>query len=516
MKIVTAEQMRKIDQACARQGKPTSTLMENAGKAVAGATRDYLGEIKKQNIVCLIGGGNNGGDGLVAARYLKGWGAKVSMYLCSERPAGDTNLKLAKEKGITCIEARSDKDLKKLDGLLDKATCMIDGLLGTGKMRPLEGIFKKSLEKVNKVKEKRDLSVIAVDLPSGMDADTGAIDPACPTADLTVTLAFPKAGLFKFPGAERTGSVIIADIGIPEKLAEKIDLELLMDEWAATTLPKRPLNSNKGTFGRVLINAGSINYIGAACLACGGALRVGAGLVTLATPSSLQSIIACRTAEVTYMPLPESGPGIISSEGAEVIYKQCGQYNVLLTGCGLGQNPATVEFLSCLLSKKGLPQLIIDADGLNILVRIPNWWQQIPEDTILTPHPGEMARLTGLTIDAIQKDRTGTALKYAKKWQKTIVLKGAFTVIASADGKCRVSPFANPGLASGGTGDVLSGVIAGLAGQGLKPYDAASLGVFLHGAAGERVGEEIGDAGMIASDLLPALPLIIKQLKNRG
>ena len=516
MKIVTVEQMRKIDQECIRRGIPTSTLMENAGKVVAEATRDYLGEIKKQNIVCLIGGGNNGGDGLVAARYLKGWGAKVSAYLCNERPADDGNLKRVKEKGITCIEAKADKSLKKLDSLIEKATCVIDGLLGTGKMRPLEGVFKKSLLKVNTARKKRDLSVIAVDVPSGMDADTGAIDPACPTADVTVTLALPKAGLYKFPGAERTGKVIVADIGIPEELADKIKMELMTKEWAAAMLPKRPLNANKGTFGRVLINAGSINYIGAASLACGGALRVGAGLVTLAIPSSLQSIIACRVTEATYLPLPESGPGIISSEGVEVIYKQCGQYNVLLTGCGLGQNPATVEFLSSLFLKKGLPPLVIDADGLNILARIPNWQQQMPDNTILTPHPGEMARLTGLTIDEIQKDRTGTAVKFAEKWQKTVVLKGAFTVIAGADGKCGISPFANPGLASGGTGDVLAGVLAGLAGQGLKPYDAASLGVYLHGAAGDKVRDEMGDAGMIASDLLSALPPVIKQLKKRG
>jgi hydroxyethylthiazole kinase-like uncharacterized protein yjeF len=516
MKIVTAAQMRKIDQECIRRGTPASTLMENAGRAVAEATRDYLGEIKKQSILCLIGGGNNGGDGLVAARYLKEWGAKASVYLCSERPADDANLKLVKEKGITFTEAKADKNLKKFDSLLNKATCVIDALLGTGKMRPMEGVFKQALEKVNKAKEKRNLSVIAVDVPSGMDADTGAIDPACPTADLTVTMALPKVGLYKFPGAERAGKIIIADIGMPEKLADKINLELLTNEWAAATLPKRPLNANKGTFGRVLINAGSINYIGAASLACGGALRVGAGLVTLATLGSLQSIIASKITEVTYLPLPESKPGTISIEAADTIYKQCPQYNVLLIGCGLGQNRATVEFLSSLFLKKGLPPLVIDADGLNILARIPNWQQQIPDNTILTPHPGEMARLTGLTIDKIQSDRTGTAIKFAEKWRKTVVLKGAFTVIASADEKYRVSPFANPGLASGGTGDVLAGIIAGLAGQGLKPYDAASLGVFLHGAAGDKVRNEMGDAGMIASDLLPALPLTIKQLKNRG
>ena len=516
MKIVTAEQMREIDKQCARLGKPTSVLMENAGKAAAEATREYLGEIKKQRILCLIGGGNNGGDGLAAARYLNGLGAKVSVYLGADRPAEDTNLKLVKENNISCIEAKADKNRKKLDSLIDQATCVIDALLGTGKIRPLEGAFKQALEKVNAAKQTKNLKIIAVDLPTGMDADTGAIDPACPYADLTVTLAFPKAGLYKFPGAERTGKVIVADIGIPEELADKINIELIDEKWAADTLPKRPLNSNKGSFGKVLINAGSINYIGAASLACGGALRVGAGLVTLATAESLIPNIAAKVTEATYLPLPESRPGIISVEGAEIIHKQCAQYSVLLIGCGLGQNPATVEFLSCLFSKKGLPPLVIDADGLNILARIPNWRQQIPDNAILTPHPGEMARLTGMTIDEVQNDRTGTAVKFAHKWQKTIVLKGAFTVVASADGKCRINPFANAGLASGGTGDVLAGAIAGLAAQGLKPYEAASLGVYLHGAAGDKIRNEMGDAGMIASDLLPALPLTIKQLKNRG
>jgi hydroxyethylthiazole kinase-like uncharacterized protein yjeF len=515
MKIVTAEQMRKIDSECIKLGKPVKVLMENAGKAVAEAARDHLGDIKKQHIVCLIGGGNNGGDGLVVARYLGGWGAKVSVYLCSDRLAADANLKQIKAKKIPCIEAKADKSLKKLDSLFASATCVVDGLLGTGKMRPLEGVFKQVLEKVNVARQERKLKVVAIDLPSGMDTDTGAVDPACPYTDLTVTLGFPKMGLYKFPGAERVGKIEIADIGIPEKLADDIRFELLTDNWAAETLPKRPLNSNKGTFGRVLVSAGSINYIGAAYLACNGAMRVGAGLVTLATASSLQPVIAAKLAEATYLPLPESRPGIASVAGAEIIHQGCGQYNVVLVGCGLGQNPATVEFLNCLLLKKDLPPLIIDADALNILSRLPGWWQKIPNDAILTPHPGEMARLTGLTIDEIQVDRAGIALKYAEKWQKTIVLKGAFTVIAAADGKCRISPFANPGLASAGTGDVLAGVIAGLKAQGLKSYDATALGVYLHGAAGDKIKDELGDTGTIASDLLPALPLIIKQLKNR-
>ncbi len=199
-----------------KTGTPVSVLMENAGKAVAEETREYLGTIKKQHILCLIGAGNNGGDGLVAARYLHEWGAKVSVYLCSQRAPDDANLRLVQERGITCVEAAKDKNLKKLDDLLASATCVIDALLGTGKMRPLEGIFKQVLEKVGNAKDNRNFSIIAVDLPSGMDADTGAVDPACPYADITVTLAFPKMGLFSFPGAERVGKLKIADIGIAE------------------------------------------------------------------------------------------------------------------------------------------------------------------------------------------------------------------------------------------------------------------------------------------------------------
>jgi hydroxyethylthiazole kinase-like uncharacterized protein yjeF len=516
MKIVTGAQMRQIDRECIQAGTPESTLMENAGKAVAVETRRSLGILNAQHVLCLIGGGNNGGDGLVAARYLQDLGASVSVYLCSRRPPDDPNLKLAREKGVTCVEAADDKDLKKFHKLLNSATCVIDALLGTGKMRPLEGVFKKVLEKVAAEKKKRNLFIVAVDLPSGMDADTGAVDPSCPYADLTVTLAFPKPGLFIFPGAERVGKLVIADIGIPESLADSVTTGLITADWARTILPQRPLNSNKGSFGRVMVVAGSSNYIGAAFLACSGALRAGAGLVTLAAAGSLTPIIASRLAEATYLPLPEVKPGIVSAEAAEIVRRECGQYNILLLGCGLGQNPATIEFVSSLLNKKGLPPLIIDADALNIISKKPKWWQQLPDNALLTPHPGEMSRLCGLSVEQIQADRMGVAIKYAGEWQKTVVLKGAYTVIAAPDGRCRVSPFANPGLASAGTGDVLAGIIAGLAAQGLPLFDAASLGVYLHGEAGEKIKSELGDAGMIASDLLPALPVIIKQLKNRG
>jgi hydroxyethylthiazole kinase-like uncharacterized protein yjeF len=516
MKIVTAEQMRQIDRECIRRGITTSTLMENAGKAVAEEVKASLGDLKDRHILFLIGGGNNGGDGLVAARYLNDWGAKVDIYLCSARPQDDNNLKLAKERGISCTEAGEDKGLKKLDEWLANATVVIDALLGTGKMRPLEGVFKQVLEKTNQAQRVRGIKIIAVDLPSGMDADSGDIDPACPRADITVTLAFPKLGLFNFPGAERVGKLKIADIGIPESLAESVTTELITGSWAKTVLPRRPLNANKGSFGRVLVTAGSLNYIGAAYLACQGAQRAGAGLVTLAMAGSLQPILATKLTEVTYLPLPEAQPGFISVEAGDVITQQSDRYDVLLMGCGLGQDPSTVEFVSSLILEKEVPLPVLDADAINILPKIPEWWQWLTDDAILTPHPGEMARLCSLTIDEIQSDRLGITRRFAAEWHQTIVLKGAYTVIATTDGRCRVSPFANPGLASAGTGDVLAGVIAGLVAQGLMPFEAASLGVYLHGRAGEMVKEKIGDAGMIASDLLPVLPLTIKELKNGG
>jgi len=491
--------------------------MENAGKAVAEEVRKILGTIDKQRILTLIGPGNNGGDGLVAARHLHDWGAEVTIYLCSQRPENDANLGLVQQRKIAYIEATQDENLDRLDELLSSANTVIDALFGTGKIRILRGIFQQALDRVTRARKKRPgLRIIALDLPSGLDADTGAVDPACPYADNTVTLGFPKPGLFNFPGAERAGKLTITDIGIPTYLAEQVTTELITDEWARSVLPERPYAANKGSFGRILVAAGSINYIGAAYLACSGAIRVGAGLVTLATAISLQPILASKLTEVTYLPLFESQPGIISLKAAKLIHQQLPNYNVLLLGCGLGQSQPVTRFIRAILfrSTPALPFLVLDADGLNTLAEIPKWWQELTDDAILTPHPGEMARLAGVSIDDVQSDRVGITKKAALEWHKTIVLKGAYTVIAAPDGRCRISPVANPGLASAGTGDVLSGAIAGLVAQGLSLFDAAACGVYLHGEAGEMVKAKLGDAGMIATDLLPVLPLTIKQLKE--
>ena len=518
MKVVTAEQMGEIDRSAASIGLTTEILMENAGRAVAEQTKKLLGHVIGRNILVMVGPGNNGGDGLVAARYLEDWGAEVSLYLCSQRSPDDKNLILTQDRGITTIQAEQDENLAGLNKYLGASEVVIDAVFGTGRSRTIKGIFKQALNKVNIAKEKRpELFVIAVDMPSGLDANTGDVDSSCPYVNATITLGYPKPGLFNFPGAERAGKVIIADIGIPPILAQDIRAELITEYWAQSVLPTRPLSANKGTFGKVLVVAGSINYIGAAYLACMGAARVGAGLVTLGTAQSLQPILAAKLTEVTYAPLPEAEEGIIASGAASVLQKYLPDYKVLLTGCGLGQNPEVIEFIKSILLDSPLTSsvaLVLDADALNTLAQIPKWWQKLGKNAILTPHPGEMARLAGVSLDEVQRARLEVTQKTAREWQKVVVLKGAYTIVAAPDGQTKISQAANPGLASAGTGDVLSGVIAGLVAQGLPLFDAAACGVYLHGQAGNLIMQKMGNAGMLASDLLPVLPQVIKTLKQ--
>jgi len=510
-------QTRQLEESCAKIGLPSEKLMENAGLAVAGEAKRILGGAKGRRVLFLVGPGNNGGDGLVAARHLYDWGARVTVYLLGRRGDDDPNLKLVRERKIGCVEAAKDEGLSQFNEALASADAVIDALFGTGTARPFSGNILSVLDKVNMAKKKRPKwRIIALDLPSGLNADSGAVDPATLYADYTITLGTPKPGLFNFPGAERTGKITVADIGMPENMAEETTSEYLTGELVRSILPERPLQANKGSFGRVLVVAGSMRYIGAAYLACSGAMRVGAGLVTLAATPTLQAILAAKLTEVTYLPLPESRPGVVSPEAARLISQQYESYNVLLLGCGLGQSEAAVRLVRSILlpkERRELPALVLDADALNTLAIVPDWWRHLTDDAILTPHPGEMSRLTGMPIADIQADRLEVAKKWAAEWNKTVVLKGAYTVIASPDGRAVISPVANPGLASAGSGDVLTGAIAGLAAQGLPLFEAAACGVYLHGEAGELVGDRLGDAGMIASDLLPELPVVIKNIK---
>jgi NAD(P)H-hydrate epimerase len=328
-------------------------------------------------------------------------------------------------------------------------------------------------------------------------------------------------GLLNFPGAGHAGELRVLDIGVPPGLKEEseIQLELLERSWVAGHLPKRPLDSHKGTFGHVLVVAGSRNYVGAAYLASQASVRAGAGLTTLATPECVYPIAAAKSTEPIHLPLLDDEEGRISAQAAPGLLDGSRRYTNIVVGCGLGLSEGTVKFVEELLfnqANTGLSELpvLVDADGLNNLAQIKHWPERRRGPMTLTPHPGEMATLTGLSTSEVQADRVAVAREYAIGWNVTLVLKGANTVIAGPDGTVRVASFANPGMASGGTGDVLSGVIGGLTAQGLAPDIAASCGVYLHGEAGREIVSRQGNTGLAASDLLPEIPAAIRRLRE--
>jgi len=553
MKVVTTEEMRRIERETDASGVSYATMMENAGRAVAEACQ-RMGVTDKR-ILVLVGPGNNGGDGLVAGRYLHDAGADVTFYIWKRRTEGDENFRLATERDIPVFWAEGDDNLATLRRLLDESDVIIDALLGTGVSRPIAGLLKGILtvvgEEIKRRKEPEGKEalfspslpsfispptfpiLVAVDVPTGLDCDTGAIDPVAVPADLTVTFGFPKRGQFLFPGADYVGQLIVADIQIPPYLADDVQLELATPEMIRTLLPPRPIRAHKGTFGKALVVAGSVNYTGAAYLASAAATRVGTGLVTLALVESIHPILASKLSEVTFLLLPQD-MGVLIPEAIKVLGERIPDYDALLLGPGLGREKETVQFVQQLLSvepgkrghlgfltreetgekKLSLPPLVIDADGLNALADTPNWWEHLQGPSILTPHPGEMSRLTGLTIREIEADRLRVAREMAEKWGQVVILKGAYTVIAEPEGRVVINPFANPGLATAGSGDVLAGAIVGFLAQGLASFDAAVAGAYVHGLAGELVRKELGGAGMVAGDLLPMLPKVIKLLSS--
>lgn len=510
MKVVTVDEMREIERrAEAEYGLSSPMLMEHAGRSVAERLRSYLdGDVTNRDVLVLVGPGNNGGDGRVMARYLADWGAQTTVYAWKERRL---------EAGARYIPVGDD--LAAVREAIARADVVADALLGTGHSRPLDQTMRRLLAQVREEKRRRPhLTVLAVDLPSGLNADTGEVDEGTIAADLTVTLAFPKVGLLLFPGAESVGELFTGDIGLPDEMAIPVELELLEPACVRPLLPKRPLDSNKGTFGKVMVVAGSSLYIGAAYLAAAGAGRAGAGLVTLATTAERAPVYAVKLAEATYHLLPpESAP---AEERAAAVLDGLKGYRALVVGPGLGQSDDTRAFLGRLFAglrampEEERPRLLVDADGLNNLSRSERWWELLPAETVITPHPGEMARLRGgERVSGGGADRLEVARRAAREWNLVVVLKGAATLIASPDGGLRVNWPGNPALASAGTGDVLSGCIGGLLAQGLRPFDAAAAGVYLHSRAGHLVSERIGDAGLLAGDLLAEIPVAIRDTK---
>ena len=363
--------MATIERASERAGVSTDTLMENAGLAVACAARNELGGAAGGRIVVLVGPGNNGADGLVAARHLRRWGAEVVCCLLTQRPETDPKLDLAVEYGVQVV---SGPDTDALDRLLRRSMLVIDAVLGTGRSRPLTGPVGDAMGRLRQVRQAAKPPVLmAIDLPTGLNPDTGEVDPACPRFDVTLALGYPKAGLMRFPGAERAGRVQVLDIGVPVGLPEErgIDIEVATSQWVASHLPPRPLDSHKGTYGHALVVAGSRHYVGAAWLASQASVRTGAGLTTLASPEGVYPIAAAKGAEAIHLPLPEDGDGRIAATAAGVIAKSERRFSAVLAGCGLGWSEGTAEFLRGLLhltqnQLAGQPYLI-DADGLNNL-----------------------------------------------------------------------------------------------------------------------------------------------------
>jgi ADP-dependent NAD(P)H-hydrate dehydratase / NAD(P)H-hydrate epimerase len=497
VKLVTASQMRAIEEAAFAAGATPAGLMEVAGRAVAYAVRDRLGDARARRVTVLVGAGNNGGDGMVAARYLYQLGAEVSVFLLAERAADDLNLRLLRELDLDLTTLTSEQSMSELESAVSRADAIIDAVLGIGRRRPLDGVTAAALDTL---KQRRG-TLFAVDIPSGLDPDTGAVDPRAVPVDVTLSFGYSKLGLHLFPGAAYAGEVHVLDIGVSE-LAESIETEILTRDWARSMLPDRPLVSNKGSFGRVMVVAGSESYSGAATLACLGALRAGAGLVTLAGLPAVGSALAAQVPEVTHLALPQHEDDFAATAG-DVIVRALAGYDVLLIGPGLGQSTGAQALVRGLLASEASAGVlaVIDADALNALARWRGWHEYIKPRSVLTPHPGELARLAGTSVAEVQSRRIDCAMECASGWRQTLVLKGASTVIARPEGGVLLSPVANPALATAGTGDVLAGAIGGLLAQGVEPFAAAGLGVWLHAAGAEAFSEEYGSAGLLAGEV---------------
>lgn len=567
IKVVSVKEVRKIEAAADVSGLSYDTMMQNAGRAVAIRVNQLLAGRPDARVTVLVGPGNNGGDGLVAGyRVAQESKTQVRFYLLRERSDEDSNFKAVKDAGLFIALSENDHDFRLLRNLVASADLVIDALFGIGVKLPLKSEIAKVLRNTQQALDDEQKPVhlegelitpslpvvstrhvrpyvVAVDCPSGLDCDTGAVDKNTIRADETITFIAAKPGLFQFPGAGMVGNLHIATIGMPEDLPEINAVNSFVVDAASIhdLLPERPPNSNKGTFGKTLVVAGSINYIGAAGLSSIAAYRSGTGLVTVAAPAPVVAALSTQLLEPTWLLLPHD-MGVVSESAASVIQKEMKTYDVMLLGPGWGRETTTGELLVKLFAisskpsatrsigfvsssenartpedtdKGKMPQLIIDADALNLLSEIDNWWEMLPARTVITPHPGEMARLSKMETAEVIEQRWEVASQKAAEWNVVLVLKGAHTLVADPDGHLAVLPFKTDALATAGTGDVLAGIIAGLLAQGMQPFEAAYTGVYIHGLAGEQAGAALGNTrSVIASDVLNAIPAALTLLEK--
>lgn len=543
MKLVTVAEMQAIEREANSSGLTYEKMMEHAGRGLAEVVAEEYQDLKQEGIMGLVGSGNNGGDTLVALSYLAEQGWMASAYLVRPRPEDDPLMARLDAAGGKIYKVEDDPKYKQLGTLLSKHAILMDGVLGTGVHLPLKGEVADVLDAARRTLAELESPprVVAVDCPSGVDCDSGETAPECIPADLTVTMAAVKLGLLNFPAYKLVGGIHVVGIGLPEGEAK-------LEAWQAVQrivpdkeqirqiLPQRSPDSHKGTFGTALVVAGSVNYTGAAYLAGRAAYRIGAGLVTLGVPTPLHAVLAGQFPEATWILLPHE-MGVIAESAFDVLQKNMERATALLFGPGFGMEDTTETFISRLIGaaeradrpgigfvhlakgeaksdKEGLPPLVIDADGLKLLARIPDWASYLPSPAVLTPHPGEMSVLTGLSVKEIQADRLGVARRFSHEWGHVVVLKGAFTVIAAPDGQEAVIPVATPALARAGTGDVLAGLIVGLRAQGVDAYHAAIAGAWIHAHAGLMAAEILGNtASVLAEDVLDGVVDVITGLQ---
>ncbi len=549
IKVVSVKAIRAIEAAVDAGGLTYAMMMQNAGHAVARRVVEILKDEADfrpdPRVTVLVGPGNNGGDGLVAGLALARTGTvQVRFYLLKNRDGSDDNFRAVQEAGLFVALAEHDHDFRVLRNMVASADIVLDALFGVGVKLPLRPDVAKLMRQVTQALNDEQLPetdaesfmtpasryvdltprrkplVIAVDCPSGMDCDTGAVDNQAIRADETITFIAAKPGLFEFPGAGLVGELLVAPIGIDPKLLQLKDEKRYVPDIPVIRgmLPARPVNANKGTYGKTLIVAGSADYSGAAGLAARAAYRAGTGLVTVAAPEVVINRLSGHLLEPTWLCLPDEA-GFLKREAAEILAEKAPNYDALLLGSGWGTKATTGEMLSAFLevvSKSDkLPPLVIDADGLNLLSKLDSWWTLLPKNTVITPHPGEMGRLVGISTADILAKRWELAQRKATEWQVVLVLKGAHTLVAAPDGFLAVLPFKTDALATAGTGDVLAGLIAALLAQGCKPFEAAVVGGYLHGLAGQMWGRRLGTTrSVVAGDIPDALHLAFRAIEK--
>ena len=513
MYIVTARQMQELDSKTIQDiGIPGAVLMENAGRGTFEQMLRHFPDIRQRKVAVLAGKGNNGGDGFVIARCLLNHSGAVKVFLLAqaETISGDAaiNMRAFQRMGGAVAEIPDEAAWQRALPDIQHAGLIVDAIFGTGLSSAVTGLALRVIEDINKAGK----PIVSVDLPSGIDASTGAVLGSAVKAHLTCTLGLVKQGLVVYPGASCAGKLEVIDIGIPQALVSSAGLQdhLLEEKDFTGKLPQRNPDSHKGTYGHAFIIAGSPGKTGAAAMAAQAAMRVGAGLVTIGIPAALNQILAIKVTEAMTEPLPDASAGFLGMDAWQRIQEVLPGKNVVAVGPGISDREETAALVFKILETAAVP-LVIDADGLNAVARNPDILKKAKAPVILTPHPGEMARLTGTTTQVVQTDRIAAARKFACEFGVTLVLKGARTVIAEPGGHAYINPTGNPGMASGGMGDVLTGMIAGFLAQGCDALFSAQLSAFLHGHIGDRISAQRGCVGILATDIINEIPGALQQ-----